>query len=692
MADDENPAISMTGRFLGLPSRAPRLPQGEGEGSRQVAWAILRALVSKDDLTLTDLPSVLGATLEKVLAATQAEGAFFLLVDGQEDTVEVLAARLPALPAPEAAVRIPEFEGARFPLTAMGFLAWGAWTRESVFSRDVPEDVKVPAIFASTFGRISSMVSAPMRVSDRLTGVLLAVNRLDRGRFSHDDLHLLEEVAEYSCSAIKRALGLGEALSSRAKARYVALMAGYPYLELNGSFTADRALCEVVGRELIERYGVLPLQKLGPRELRVALSNPLDFQGLQDFEAVSGWHLRERVVVPEGSIQEQLDRLYPKDRREISVAPPEAPTSELDVLASQLQTRTRLLGEDVSTTVTADSPPILRLTNRLVEEAYRAGASDIHVEAREHGGLIRLRVDGMCRDLMRLPKSALRPLVARLKIMSDMDIAEHRLPQDGRLAFARFNPQLDLDLRVSVMPMLHGECVVMRLLDKDKTMLPIDGLGFSEHNLVQYRKLVRLPYGMVLHCGPTGSGKSMTLYAALNEVSTPEQKVLTVEDPIEYTIPLINQLQVHKEIGLTFASALRCFLRHDPDVILVGEIRDTETALIAIEAALTGHLLLSTLHTNDAVSAVNRLTRLGVEPFLVANTLIAVCAQRLVRRLCACKVQRPSTEDERRHLGADAEQAWVKNGCASCARTGYRGRTGVYELMTANPELRDRIT
>jgi type IV pilus assembly protein PilB len=684
--------VSMTGRFLGLPKTRRSAP-ADAEGGRQVAWAVLRALVDKEDLTTEDLPTVLGATLEKVTAATGAGGAFFLLADSERKQADVLAARLPGLAPAEAMETIDHLEGQSVPLASMGFLAWGAWTRESLFLRDIPSGVTVPAVLKDALGEVTSAVSAPMRVSDRLTGVLLALNKRGKARFSHQDLHLIEEVAEYSCCVIKRALGLGDPLSPRAMGRYVALVAGLPYLELEGGFSADRGLCDLVGRELIERYQVLPLRKLNSEALRVALTNPLDFQSLQDFEAVSGWKLRERVVVAAGAIQKQVDRLYPQDRREIA-GPKNA---ELDGLALELGGHHRVSDPAFrEVEVTQASPPIVRLANRLIEEAFRAGASDIHVEARERDVLVRFRVDGMCRDLMRLPTAALRTLVARLKIMSDLDIAEHRLPQDGRIAFKRFNPALDLDLRVSVMPMLFGECVVLRLLDKGKTMLPLDDLGFSERNLARYRKLVRLPYGMLLHCGPTGSGKSMTLYAALNEVSNPEQKVVTAEDPVEYTLPQINQLQVKQEIGLSFASALRCFLRHDPDIILVGEIRDGETALIAIEAALTGHMLLSTLHTNDAVSAVGRLVRLGVEPFLVANTLVGLCAQRLLRRLCLCKTTRPPEAEEIQHLGwaedGNLAELHVPNGCGRCGQTGYRGRTGVYELLVASGRIRERIT
>jgi type IV pilus assembly protein PilB len=287
-----------------------------------------------------------------------------------------------------------------------------------------------------------------------------------------------------------------------------------------------------------------------------------------------------------------------------------------------------------------ESGPIIELANRIIEEAYFSGTSDIHVEPQEKDVVIRYRVDGLCHEKLRLPSKVGPALVARLKIMCNLDIAERRLPQDGRIIFKQYTRKnLDLDLRVSTAPLNHGEGVVMRILDKQKTTLPLTALGFSEDNLARYRRCITQPYGMILHCGPTGSGKSMTLYSALNEINTPDVVIRTAEDPIEYTLPGLNQMQMHRQIGLTFASALRAFLRQDPDIILVGEIRDKETANIAVEAALTGHLLISTLHTNDAPGTIARLTDMGVEPFMISSSLLCVCAQRLMRRVCkTCRI------------------------------------------------------
>jgi type IV pilus assembly protein PilB len=346
-----------------------------------------------------------------------------------------------------------------------------------------------------------------------------------------------------------------------------------------------------------------------------------------------------------------------------------------------------------------ESGPIVQLANRIIEDAYFSGTSDIHIEPQEKEVIVRNRIDGVCSEKLRLPKKVGPALIARLKIMCNLDISERRLPQDGRIIFKQYTKKnLDLDLRVSTAPLNHGEGVVMRILDKQKTTLPLPALGFSEENLTKYRECIRQPYGMILHCGPTGSGKSMTLYSALNEINTPDIVIRTAEDPIEYTLPGLNQMQMHRQIGLTFATALRAFLRQDPDIILVGEIRDKETAGIAVEAALTGHLLISTLHTNDAPTTISRLTEMGVESFMVSSSLLCVCAQRLMRRVCKqCKQPYEPVGREKeimeRAIGWTGGQIFKANpkGCPKCGGSGYKGRVGIHELMVSNEELIDGI-
>ena len=345
-----------------------------------------------------------------------------------------------------------------------------------------------------------------------------------------------------------------------------------------------------------------------------------------------------------------------------------------------------------------DSGPIIQLANRIIEDGFYSGTSDIHIEPQEKDVVVRYRIDGICQEKIRLPVKVGPALVARLKIMCNLDIAERRMPQDGRIIFKQFTKKsIDIDLRVSTAPLNHGEGVVMRILDKQKSTLPLPMLGFSEENLAKYRDVIRQPYGMILHCGPTGSGKSMTLYSALNEINSPELVIRTAEDPIEYTLAGINQMQMHRQIGLTFATALRAFLRQDPDIILVGEIRDKETANIAVEAALTGHLLISTLHTNDAPSTIARLTDMGIEPFMISSSLLCVCAQRLMRRVCkACRVQTEMHEREKdifqKAIGWSGPIYKASpRGCPKCGGNGYKGRLGIHELMIISEELVEGI-
>jgi type IV pilus assembly protein PilB len=383
-----------------------------------------------------------------------------------------------------------------------------------------------------------------------------------------------------------------------------------------------------------------------------------------------------------------------------SPAVPLAPQASIVDIEEQLRERYQVDEKKVLSAegVAAEAEPLVLLVHQLIENAYVMGASDIHIEPWEEEVVIRYRIDGELRVVNRLrPHSLIRPIVSRIKVMSDLDIAERRLPQDGRLIFKNFSGKgLDFDLRVSVAPMHLGEKVVMRILDKQKSVLPLSDLGFSARHLAIYRAKITSPHGMILHTGPTGSGKSMTLYAALNEIRRPEINIQTIEDPIEYTLAGINQLQVHPDIGLTFQTALRSYLRQDPDVILVGEIRDRETADIAVKAALTGHLLLSTLHTNDAPSTVVRLIEMGIEPFLVSSSIVLLCAQRLLRRLCPnCREAYRPTREQSGLVGLAPDDAnavlYRAKGCEACNGIGYKGRIGIHEILVPDDETRHAI-
>jgi type IV pilus assembly protein PilB len=347
----------------------------------------------------------------------------------------------------------------------------------------------------------------------------------------------------------------------------------------------------------------------------------------------------------------------------------------------------------------ADEAPVIRLVNYILSDAVKRGASDIHMEPYEKEFRIRFRVDGVLQAVMTPPARLRDAMLSRVKIMANLDIAEKRLPQDGRIVIkmTQHGKAKQLDIRVSVLPTLHGEKIVMRLLDKEQLRLDMTGLGFEPESLAKFQKAIFKPYGMVLVTGPTGSGKTNTLYSSIAQLNKEDTNIMTAEDPVEFQLPGINQVQMKEQIGLNFAAALRSFLRQDPNIIMVGEIRDVETAEIAIKAALTGHLVLSTIHTNDAPSTISRLMNMGMEPFLVATSVHMICAQRLVRRVCqVCKAPHPAPLEVLTDAGFTPEEAQtvipVKGtGCEACGMRGYKGRIGLYEVMETTEEIRDLI-
>lgn len=450
-------------------------------------------------------------------------------------------------------------------------------------------------------------------------------------------------------------------------------------------YTANEYTFEKLDKDFCVEKSILPIGIVGGYIL-VAITNPFDLSIVNLVQKKSGLKVM-RFLGTESDILKNLEEEQEKPSIEFG--------DVVDALGMEYSSDEELDDEELAD---EESAPIIQLANRIIEDAYFSGGSDIHVEPSENECRVRVRVDGICQTKLTLPKKVTGSLIARLKIMSDLDIAEKRKPQDGRIIFKQFTRKpLDIDLRVSTAPLNHGEGVVMRILDKQKSTLPLPALGFSDENLAMYRELIRRPYGMILHCGPTGSGKSMTLYSALNEINTPDTVIRTAEDPIEYTLNGLCQMQMNRQIGLTFAAALRAFLRQDPDIILVGEIRDTETAGIAVEAALTGHMLFSTLHTNDAPSTVARLTEMGIEPFMISASLVCICAQRLMRRVCkTCgKIQDPTPREVdilERAIGwtGQIKRANV-DGCPNCNHSGYKGRVGIHELMPTNKELVEAI-
>ncbi len=441
---------------------------------------------------------------------------------------------------------------------------------------------------------------------------------------------------------------------------------------------------ERIPEDFCQQNLVLPVGQVGDY-LLVALANPFEVAVVTKIHEMTG----KKVVRVLGRERELRDKLSKSQQVEAQF------TDVVEQLGTEFGLNDEIKEEDLAS---EESGPIIDLANRIIEDAYYAGTSDIHIEPWEKELIVRYRIDGVCQEKLRLPFKVAGALVARFKIMSNLDIAERRLPQDGRIVFKQYTKKsIDIDLRVATAPLNYGEGMVLRILDKQKSTLPLQALGFTEGNLAVYRRVIRQPYGMILHCGPTGSGKSMTLYSALNEINAMDIVIRTAEDPIEYTLAGINQMQMHRQIGLTFATALRSFLRQDPDVILVGEIRDRETAEIAVEAALTGHLLLSTMHTNDAPSAVARMTDMGVEPFMISASLLCVCAQRLMRRVCKnCRqpVEPAGREKEliEKAIGWSGQIFKHKpDGCPRCNRSGFKGRVGIHELMEINDELVEGI-
>jgi len=665
--------------------------------SRRILDVLLRSLIQKKTVTPEDIHTVLGATIRRVAETVHAQAITIFMLDKATGRIRFQNVYYSPTLYGLDSERRQLFEDKARELEKItlapgqGIVGQVITGGESSYVADVSREKGHYARIDESTGFVTrSMITVPLIVGEKAVGAIQVLNRCEDGEsvtaFTREDVMLLEDVASYSAKIIQRALDPETPLSDGEMANYIARLAKCEFVELDENFEPNIVLLKNIGEEPLKRYGVMPLGELSPKELRAAVANPLDFQTIQDFELVSGLKLREKVVAAASQIEEVLKRVFPEG------------TAATDVAESMLQELE--IDETAEIAVDGDddenSAPIVRLANSLVEEAYTQGASDIHIEPYENKVMVRYRIDGICREKHSLPRQAARPLVARLKIMSDLDIAERRLPQDGRIVFKKFNNKYDLDLRVSIAPMNHGEKVCMRILDKTKSTLPLEKLGFSEYNLGIYREVIQVPYGMILHCGPTGSGKSMTLYAALNEINSPDVNIQTAEDPIEYTLPGLNQLQVHKQIGLTFAAALRSFLRQDPDIILVGEIRDAETAEIAVEAALTGHLLFSTLHTNDAPSTITRFTEIGIEPFMISTSLVCVCAQRLMRRVCGCAVEEDPNDEERAMLERardDAPIGKIKRpvGCAKCNKTGYKGRTGIHELLTVNDELRELI-
>ena len=465
-------------------------------------------------------------------------------------------------------------------------------------------------------------------------------------------------------------------------------------------FRVNPSVVRLIPPETARKYQVLPLSREGST-LTVATIDPTDVLAMDDLQFMTGFTI-EPVVAAESAIRGAIQKHYGGGRaRETGQGGADASVESVPAARDELE---RDRAEPAPVAIddrgeAARQAPVVKLVNRILSSALEQGASDIHIEPYEQELRVRFRIDGLLSTVMTPPLSQKDALTSRIKIMAKLDISEKRLPQDGRMKIrlTREGRVGDLDLRVSVLPTLHGEKVVLRLLDRDRLMLDMTQLGFEPDSLRRFESAILKPYGMVLVTGPTGSGKTSTLYSSITRLNRMETNILTAEDPVEFNLPGINQVQVKEQIGLTFATALRAFLRQDPNIVLVGEVRDLETAEIAIKAALTGHLVLSTLHTNDAASTVSRLTNMGVEPFLVATSVHLICAQRLVRRICRqCRQAAEPPVESLIDAGFDPSEAsriptYRGRGCDACNHTGYKGRVGLFEVMEIGDGLRDLI-
>lgn len=452
-----------------------------------------------------------------------------------------------------------------------------------------------------------------------------------------------------------------------------------PFVDLN-EYQVDKEVISMVPDDLCRRNQLLPLSIVNGR-ITVAMANPKNFAAIDDVSASTGMPVIPMVAMP-SQVKDAINRYLRANAELTELSHEIAATAKKEV--------------DLESDSGEDASPVARFVSLLINQAIDDHCSDIHIEPQEDGLLVRYRIDGVLHVFQKAPKAMTQGVISRIKVMSDMDIGERRKPQDGRIT-VKHNGQ-KVDLRVAALPTVWGEKIVMRILSTPSGNLKVEDLNFSQRNFDVFSKAYNRPYGLVLVTGPTGSGKSTTLYATLGDVAKPEINIITVEDPVEFRMRGINQVQVNNKAGMTFAAALRSILRADPDVVLIGEIRDQETANIAIEASLTGHLVLSTLHTNDAPSAVTRLTEMGVEPFLLSSSLAAVMAQRLARRLCKkCKRQDTATEAELRTLGVPhmpdtpLPMIWRPVGCRECANTGYSGRVAIQQVMGVDSTMEDLI-
>lgn len=506
---------------------------------------------------------------------------------------------------------------------------------------------------------------------------------IDSGLISQEQLQEALEIQKQSGEKLGNIIVSQSYVSEPQIMEVLEFQLGIPFVDLNNTKIPSEVQ-RVIPYNLIRRHNVVPV-KIEMNMLYVAMDDPLNFIAIEDLRMATSYEIVPMIASKE-AITSTISKLYGTESADQAILEFK---KESDASAANATTQTLEIES-----YEVDSAPIVKLVYSTLELAVSQGASDIHIEPMEDEVKVRFRIDGKLQQSQNIPKEAQAAVSTRIKIMAGLDIAEKRIPQDGRFDFTANNKVLNV--RVSVLPTVHGEKVVMRILDKTNFLIPKEKLGFTKSNLVKFDQLLQNPNGIILITGPTGSGKSTTLYTMLSELNQVSDNITTVEDPIEYQIDGLNQVQVNIKAGLTFPNALRSFLRQDPDIIMVGEIRDSETVDVAIRAAITGHLVLSTLHTNDAVSSISRLEDMGVEPYLIAVSLRGVISQRLVRRLCTrCAQPYRPEEHELKYLGlpADGDYTFYKEvGCSHCNKTGYKGRIAVHEILLINNEIKDMIS
>jgi len=506
----------------------------------------------------------------------------------------------------------------------------------------------------------------------------IATKLLEAGLIDEAGLAKAKEIQKKEGGSLGQALVRAGAIAEAAYVEFVGKMHNLPVVQLD-KVDIDMACIDLIPADVATKFQVLPINRRG-RVLTVAMANPSNIFAIDDIKFITGLDVQP-AVAGDMAIKKAIDKFY----------------STTDSLASIMEG----IEDDIELVEDADdddingqegqNAPVVKLVNTLLAEAVKVGASDIHIEPYERNMRVRYRIDGVLTEVMEPPIKLKNAIISRLKIMSELDIAERRIPQDGRIKLKIGTKKVDL--RVSTLPCIFGEKVVMRILDKGNLNLDLADFGMERKAIDDIYHAIAQPFGMVLVTGPTGSGKTTTLYSCLSKLNQVGTNIMTAEDPVEYNIEGINQVQVRDEVGLTFASALKAFLRQDPNIVMVGEIRDLETGGIATKAALTGHLVLSTLHTNDAPSTVNRMIDMGIEPFLVASSTVLIMAQRLVRRICKnCKEPMTLSDEALADLGLPAGVPVFKGrGCEQCGGTGYAGRQGLYEVMPMTPEIRELI-